>query len=302
MIFSEIYSAYYNAVALLIGKALNGELNANNINEWIDETAFSESFLYITDAIKNEDWYIINKEYKTPIKHIPEMPLSDLQLSFLKSIILDKRFKLFSDVPQGLENIEPLYTEDQFYIFDQYKDGDDYNSDIYRSHFKTILSALKEKRRLHIEFIGGKGGCHRGDYIPRKLEFSSKDDRFRVICKGEYDIVTVNLARITQCILLDEFDEKKLKPFCRGKAQVVVEIDDRRNALERMMTTFANYKKETMKINEHTYVLKLSYNKEDEMELLIRILSFGPLVKVLSPQSFLDQIRERIHNQIKLRN
>ncbi len=302
MVFSEIYSAYYNAVAYLIEKAMSGELNEKNINDLIGNTAFSESFLYISNALKNEDWCVINKEYKTPMKHIPKMPLSELELSFLKSIISDKRFLLFADIPQGLEAIEPLYVQEDFYIFDNFKDGDNYEDETYKENFKIVLQALKENRKLHIEFTGGKGGFHRGEYIPRKLEFSAKDDRFRLICKGNYSVNTINLARISKCSLLDHFNEEKIKPLHRMKAQVEIEIKDKRNALERMMTTFANYQKETRKINDNTYILKLNYYKEDETELLIRILSFGPMVKVLAPQVFIEQIKERINKQMKLRN
>lgn len=300
MIFSEIYSVYYNAVARLIESAINGELSTDNITDIINDAAFLESFMYIKDAINNEDWCVINKEYKTPIKHLPNMPISHLELSFLKSIISDKRFLLFNEIPSGLEEVEPLYTEDMFYVFDQFKDGDPYENQEYVTNFHTVLTALKEKRRLLIEFNTGKGKFHSGEYIPRKLEFSAKDDRFRLICKGNYNVATINLVRITKCSLLECFDEQKISPLYRKKSYVEIEIKDKRNALERMMTTFSNYKKETKRINENTYILKLFYNKEDETELLIRILSFGPMVKVVSPKRFLDQIKKRITTQRKL--
>ena len=300
MVFSEIYSAYYKAVAYLIEKAITGELNETNITTLIGDTAFSESFIYITNAIKNEEWYVINKEYHTPIKNTPQMPLSHLELSFFKSIVSDKRFLLFCDAPQGLEDIEPLYTEKDFYVFDNFKDGDPYEDETYQNNFKIILQALNQNCKLLLEFTGGKGRFYRGEYMPRILEFSEKEDKFRLICKGNYNIVTINLARITKCNISDQFYNHK--PLNRIKSQVEIEIKDKRNALERMMTTFANYQKETKKINENTYILKLKYYKDDETEVLIRILSFGPMVKVLSPQPFVDQIKERINKQMKLRN
>ena len=48
------------------------------------------------------------------------------------------------------------------------------------------------------------------------------------------------------------------------------------------------------------YRLTLSYDSYDETELVIRVLSFGPMVKVLEPESFRERIRERIAGQIEL--
>lgn len=68
MLFSEVYSVYYTAVAKLIEKAIDDELSAKNASEIINSVAFSESFLYIMDNIKSENWSVITKNFKTPIK------------------------------------------------------------------------------------------------------------------------------------------------------------------------------------------------------------------------------------------
>lgn len=300
MLFSEIYSAYYNAMAYLISCAIDGTLNGRNIYEIINNTAFSESSLFITDAIKSEQWKLITKDYKTPIRNNPQMPLTELQLRFLKAITLDKRFALFADVPEGLENIEPLYFDDDFYIFDIIKDGDPYEDEAYRQIFRTVLKALNEKRKISVSFKSGKGYPRRGIYIPGKLEYSGKDDKFRLICKGRRGTTIINMARIESCRLLDKYDEEKITPIYRRKCALTLEITDRRDALERAMTNFANYEKETSRIGENTYLMKIKYKKEDETEVLIRVLSFGPMMKVTSPQHFIELIKQRLNNQRKL--
>ncbi|QHI73092.1 WYL domain-containing protein [Aminipila terrae] len=301
MLFSEIYSAYYNAVAHLISKAIDGDLNEKTASDLIRDSAFSESFVYILNAIKNEEWQVINKELKTPIKHKPSMPLTTLQLSFLKAISLDARFALFSEGIKGLEGIAPLYVDKDFYYTDIIKDGDPYESDEYRKNFKTVLQALTDKRKLLVSFKSGKGHTHKNTYVPRKLEYSQKDDKFRLICKGNYKMVVINLARITNCQLGEHFEEAAIKPYNRKKSSVVLEIIDERNALERSMLHFANFEKETKQIEKDIYQMKIIYNGEDETEVLIRVLSFGPMLKVLEPKAFTDQIKQRLSNQEKLR-
>ena len=41
----------------------------------------------------------------------------------------------------------------------------------------------------------------------------------------------------------------------------------------------------------------LYYDKEDEAELLIRVLQFGPFIKVHQPQAMVDLIKERLRLQ-----
>lgn len=66
-------------------------------------------------------------------------------------------FTFCTEIQKGLEDIGPLYTEEDFYVFNNYKDGVNYKDKICKVNFKMILQALKEKRERHLEFIGGKG-------------------------------------------------------------------------------------------------------------------------------------------------
>lgn len=301
MLFSEIYSAYYHAVAHLVNQAVDGALNEKSACDIVCDTAFSESFVYIMNAMKSEEWQIITKDFTTPIKHKASMPLTTLQLRFLKAISLDPRFALFADRIEGLDDVEPLYTAKDFYFTDLIQDGDPYDSEVYIGYFRIILQALHEKRKLKISFLSGKGYAHRNTYIPRKLEYSQKDDKFRLLCKGNDKLVVINLARITSCELLEPCRVSSLKPYSRKKDSVIMKLIDERNALERAMLHFANYEKETMQLGENQYQMKLTYARDDETEVLIRVLSFGPMVKVMGPKAFTDQIKQRLTNQKKLR-
>ena len=77
-------------------------------------------------------------------------------------------------------------------------------------------------------------------------------------------------------------------------------IRDARNALERVMLHFSHLEKSTVRLEEDLYQVTLSYDREDETELLIRILSFGPMIQVISPEGFVSQIWERLEKQCGL--
>ena len=78
---------------------------------------------------------------------------------------------------------------------------------------------------------------------------------------------------------------------------LIMELTDERNALERAMVHFSHFEKETERLAENRYRVTLRYSREDETELVIRLLSFGPVLKVLSPQNMVDELRKRIMRQ-----
>ena len=66
------------------------------------------------------------------------------------------------------------------------------------------------------------------------------------------------------------------------------------------MLQFANYDKRTRKIDGDTYECLIYYNKRTETELLIEVLSFGPMLKVVGSEDFLGLVKERLSRQRRL--
>ena len=59
MIFSELYSAYYNAVAKIIEASINGTLTERSLVGLAHSHAFSESALTIVPALKSQKWQLL---------------------------------------------------------------------------------------------------------------------------------------------------------------------------------------------------------------------------------------------------
>lgn len=319
MIFSEVYGNYYNAVAEILSEAVDGKLDKKKISEIVAKKAFGESTIIIPDALLSEKWPLINEDFETPLIYKPTMPLSDIQRMWLKGILLDTRVQLFEPAMDGLEDVEPLFDNDTFVYFDRYLDGDPFDDDIYRKNFKTILGALKQKQKLFIEF-NGKNSRQTLTLMPEKIEYSPKDDKFRILGVSTWKKpYIINMAKVITCEPVGEStedetervtDEAKkptdesvkiikteFKKFSIQKETVEFELVDERNALERVMLHFSDLEKETTKLDDIHYHVKLKYYTNDETEILIRILSFGPMVKVVEPADFVKLIKERIFNQ-----
>jgi len=299
-LFSEIYSTYFNTVARIIDRAIDGELCEKDILNIISEKAFSESMLMILPAIKSEEWLVVNKEFQTPISDYPKMPLTRLQLRWMKSLLSDPRISLFDVDTSGLEDVEPLFDFNDFVYFDSYSDSDSYTDESYIANFKTILSGLKNKKRIHIQYSNRRGDVLEGEYIPNKLEYSSKDDKFRLEVFGDKFLSYINLGRIQKCELLDSDNEDDKPTMSKSERTVTFTLFDRRNALDRVMINFSDYRKETIRLDNDHYEVKLCYDILDETEVLIRILSFGPMLKVIKPNSFIKLIKNRLLMQKEL--
>ena len=297
MIFSEIYGSYFKAVSAILAKAVDGTLTEREITRTVLENAFGESLVTIPAKLSDGSWPLLTADYGTPLRHAPHAPLTTLEKQWLKALLLDPRIRLFDPSEEGLEDVEPLFTPDQFVYFDRYADGDPYDDPRYIEHFRLIIRAMHEKRKLRVRFHGHRGTRQSYICIPYKLEYSSKDDKFRLITGFRNKPLTVNLSRIDSVHILEPWDESEyLQPREREKT-LVMELYDSRNSLERAMLHFSDLEKETERIDEKHYRITLNYKQGDETEILIRILSFGPVLKVIEPETMVEQIRERLERQ-----
>ena len=309
MLFSEIYSAYYNTVASIISCSQQGKLDSDLLFKIVKESAFPESFMTIGSALETGKWPLIKKDYSTNIQNIPTMPLSVLQKRWLKALCNDKRIRLFvsDEVLERLKNqiqdVEALFNENDYYLYDKYSDGDPYDDSEYIKNFRTVLEAIHQKKTISVEYTGRFGQQKRFICAPCKIEYSEKDDKFRIISKVKNRHSILNVARINSCELsensqVDEISEEDLPD--NRRTSVTLEIYNERKAMERVMLAFAHFEKSAVQISDDVYKLTLNYDSFDETELVVRVLSFGPMVKVLEPEEFRNLIQERIFKQIEL--
>lgn len=275
--------------------------------------------------------------YRSALKHQEALqpgalPLTALQKSWLKALLTDPRIRLFLSEDElyqaenWLNDTEPLFRQEDFYYFDQYSDGDDYSSPAYREHFRTILSALDTQTPLTIDYENQKKRITVFTVLPCQLQYSAKDDKFRLSClqksnRGWGRYFMLNLSRINRCRVYSPDSSKQNQPDTPSasgalqpkptaapalrfrlthpaKEPVTIQISGERNSLERCMLHFANYEKHTRYDEEKkVWISSIYYDLADETELLMEILSFGPVIQVLGPESFLCQIRERVKKQ-----
>lgn len=299
MIFSEIYGAYYNAVAAVLREAVVHPVSDADIRRIVEKHAFGESILAIPSALKEGRWKLLKPDGTAVIQNAPSMPLSLMQKRWLKAVVRDPRIKLFGDFDFDFPDVEPLFLPEDVIVFDQYADGDDYTNADYIANFRIILDAVRSGAPLHIHMRNKRGEIIARTIFPSHLEYSEKDDKFRLIGTGSGYGNTVNLGRIIHCEPCGghcKIRRESKRGACAR--QVTFELTDQRNALERVLLHFAHFEKTAERIDENRYAVTVRYNLEDETEMVIRILSFGPMIRVTAPERFIKSIRQRLIDQI----
>jgi len=298
MIFSELYGAYYNAVAAILREAAERPVAREELRKIIEENAFSESVLTIEPALTGGRWPLLRPDGTGVLRFPPTMPLTLLQKRWLKAISLDPRVRLFDPGVPCPDDVQPLFTPDDVYVFDRCADGDPFEDEAYVRTFRLILDAVRNRRPLSIGVKGSTGGAARLCGMPEYLEYSEKDDKFRLIVSGRRRQSVVNLGRILSCRpFRGDFRGRGFRPAPAAEKSVVLELLDERNALERVLLHFAHFEKEARRLDEKRYRVTIRYQPDDETEMVIRVLSFGPFIRVTEPESFVELIKSRLEMQ-----
>lgn len=299
MLFHEVYGAYFSAVSEILRRASAGELTPDMMKRICDEKAFSESFLKIIPALTSGDWQLLYPDMTTPVS-APVQPQTTLQRRWLKAISLDPRMKLFDLEWNFPDDVQPLFTPDDIVYFDRYADGDPFGDEHYIVVFRTALEGIKTGSTAEILYHSAKGRTRRIKCRPQLLEYSEKDDKFRLRVTGCRNADILNVAGIDSIILCPELYFRQEAPAQPETRCMEAELTDERNALERAMLHFAHFERETSHLGGDRYRLRVFYSEIDETELLIRVLSFGPMMRVCAPDSLVREIRRRLINQYKM--
>ena len=298
MIFHEVYSAYYQTVAAILTAILEGEHSEKALRLIVTEQAFGESVLTVLPSLKSGKWQLVRSDLTTRLAHRPTLPLTLLEKRWLKAISLDPRIALFDAPFPDLDGIEPLFTAEDYRVYDRYGDGDPFSDADYIRRFRVIREAIREGTPLRISMRSRNRRTVSLRCQPIRLEYSEKDDKFRMIAIGLRRDLTVNLAKLLACTpdpngapLAAEMRETEYDT-------VTVSLFDERNALERFMLHFAHFEKRAEQQDERHYTVTLRFPRADEAELVIRILSFGPMVEVTAPERFRSLIIEKLKKQL----
>lgn len=310
-LFSEINCTYYNITEKILRQK---SVTKEEVRRIIGKNGFSETSLFLEPELigKCNIGLLSQKDgiYSSILKNEPHIPLSLAEKRWLCAVLNDKKSSLFIDKEQKAElyellGAEPLYDDSVFSFFDRYNDGDDFKNEDYIKHFRDILRSMHENRLVKISFNTRKNQRMTHYYLPERIEYSPKNDKLRVhvirynkthpVERGVINLSQITSTEHTEIVPADRLSD--VPP----KKTILIRVKNERNAINRFMMEFAELER-ISEFDDDTKecIVTMKYEAMDETEILIRILSFGPVIEVLEPEDFREKIAQRIRNQRRL--
>ena len=300
MIFHEIHNAYWRILARLLTTAAEKTVTREELYALIREDGFAETGIVLPEKLKDE-WPLLS-DGKSILTHTPPLPVTTPERAFLKAALSDPRFTLFletetvSALTEALADVPPLWTNREIVYYDRHADGDPFETESYRNCFAAMLTALRDRKQVEITYhprAKKETATHKGTVL--SVEYSGKDDAFRFRFAHDRFLSTINAAGLIRVIVTDT--PADIVSDSEDKETIVLSVEDKRNSLARALLHFSDLKKETTALEGDRWQMTLHYEKEDETEILIRILSFGPFLKILSPESMREKLKARLKKQ-----
>ena len=311
--YHEIYGKYYELIRNLLNA---GPKTEKEINDYIRNNGFDESFLYLNADTLVKTYNLFEKKdklyYPKTKNKIPQL-LTTEQKEWISLMLQDEKSILFLNDQEHKENLlkfnnQPLYNKEDYIYKFQDLDKDNINSKTI-SIFKAILYAIKNNKDLKLTFISSKKNITYKTVSPYKIEYSMQDQKFRLLAI-EYRnsiptrLIRIRLSSIKKFLIFPRIKEIDYNDYLNKellKEPLIIEVYPIYNGIERVFIELSNFKRESIYDKERNCsIMKIYYEKVDELQLVLKMLSFGKVVKILSDGFIKEEVLRRLNKQKEL--
>ncbi len=311
--YHEIYGKYYQMIHNLLNSKPKTE---REINDYIRSQGFDESFLYLNAEMLVDEYHLFVKKgdlfYPLTNGEIP-LFLTSEQKKWLNTMLFDEKVKLFlSDEKIKYYQKEfagnVLYDGSTYQYLYQDVDKDEINSKM-RNIFRFVKNAIIQGMDINLTFISSKNYYTHKKVAPYKIEYSMQDQKMRLIAveyrNGEPKrIIRIRLASVVGYRMVERTKKIDFEYYLQQevlKEPLIIEVYPILNGIERVFIELSNYKREAVFDKERNLsIMKIYYEKVDEMDLVLKMLSFGKVVKILSDGFIKEEVLRRINKQKEL--
>ncbi|UWG96647.1 WYL domain-containing protein [Dehalobacter sp. DCM] len=324
-LFDEVKNRYFHLMMQIINECAVGKTK-QEIIRIIDDGEFDQKVIgknqrSFVDYVLNrcdhsENFHILtekNGHYFPSVQDFADPPLpirfTNIEKAWLKalldqpdiSLVLSDQTRLI--IQAGLRDMDTPIRQEYMEMTNTVQLPEMTEPDSYRENFRFILEALINEKAIRYHNRDRKGNVHKDKLaLPVSLEYAMRDGRFRVSMFSIDDnrpimanLTTLSKIRVVQeTIPIDRETAKKVLWEKVAPEPVVLEVTDKKGAMERSFMCFSGMDRSAKQIAENTYELRLNYYVFDEENLIRNILSLGPYVKVISPQRIIDEVIRRV--------
>lgn len=331
VLFSPHKNKYFSTVSKIINDLMSkGPVTEKRLLTFLRKNGFYEADFEFEASLLNKvkpsnenmdhsNYYIIKKEggaYKPVIQvKVPVRPTL-IEKQWLKMMLQDEKSKLFLDnaaIEKLVHQLQPIispFKQNYWDIKNQDQYCDDFNDVAYQKKFILLLEAVRQKKMIRYTYKDHQGKLYKNkEAYPFRIEYSLRNNRFR-LSSIPVDLerpIKMNIARFLDIEVLEDehLDIKKvtLKKLLEKKMEqpLVLEIDNKYNAIERSFSLFSYYQKEAYYHQDtDKHLLKIYYYQFDEAEIIRDILSLGSSVVVIEPEHIRSEVIRRIQLQLSL--
>ena len=246
------------------------------------------------------------------------VPLTTLELRWLKTIVRDQKMKLFFS-KEEITLLQNLLDENtpsiralpmnKVVFFDRFRFTEK-NARRETAVLATILEGIYDQRTVHLKYHTNQKGPRHGEFKPIVLEFSKRNNRFQGYfqnCKTNA-ILTINIAQIeTATETGTAFDysatEIALADYRKNNTtSVEIEFSNVKNIVDRILTEFSPWEKRcSYDAKTRKYRLTIFYQKPDELDLVVRLLGYGAYLRFVDKEHpIFQEIQLRMKKQMEL--
>ena len=230
-----------------------------------------------------------------PVTKNFSLPPSDAEISWLRAVLADEEMNFLlpaafrKKLLDCLKNFPPLFEKKSWRPLRA-----ESNSGLGKK-FPTILSVIVDALRLRRKvFVDGQA------VSPCRLEYDLAANKYFLIAWldaartiKKMPVEALKAVELSGEQIPDDADERLKNFYSANVAEVSLEVQNTRNAVERCFALFSSFDKKARLHDDGGCFLTVSYSPLDEEEILEKILSLGAAVTVVAPQSFRERLRQR---------
>lgn len=318
-LFNELHSKYYTLIHYILTSIPDEGTNLGSLRKVVTEKGFLETPTTLIPLLTNQDdesYHLLCKKentYYSVLKNKPLTFLTSTERSWLKTLTLDPKIQLFLDedelyeLKKVLRDVEPLFLPETIHHVHQASLDTDFTDKAYITLFRTISNSLHHNRYMKLTYLDENDTLVTVDLAGYKLEYRITQDSFHLIGivythEQIPHILRINLSSIQELdVLKTYFNPKEIEAAIEAykcKEPLYFELSNARKGFDRVFMHLSNYERITEFNDEtHTCFVQLFYYPFDEEELINILISFGPVIKVISPVSIRNKLIERINAQ-----
>lgn len=246
------------------------------------------------------------------------VPLTTLELRWLKTIVRDRKMKLFFSgdeitllqnlIDENASGIQAL-PMDKVVFFDRFRFTEK-NVRRETAVLATILEGIYDQRTVRLKYHANQKGPRHGEFKPIVLEFSKRNNRFQGYFQkcNTGAIFTFNIAQIETAVETDTpFDysaaERALADYRKNNTtSVEIEFSNVKNIVDRILTEFSPWEKRCSYYPKTgMYRLTIFYQTLEELDLVVRLLGYGANIRFVDKEHpIFKEIQLRMTKQMEL--